>query len=38
MAAHKLPMLCQLNGAKFGKRSLLARGCNPPEPPVKGEA
>jgi hypothetical protein len=38
MFTHKLPMLCSLNGAKFVKRALLARGDNPPEPPGEGEA
>ncbi len=38
MFEHKLPMLCLLHRPEFVKRALLARGDNPPEPPVGGEA
>jgi hypothetical protein len=38
MFNHKLPMLCWQHGPRFVKRALLARGDNPPEPPVEGEA
>jgi hypothetical protein len=32
MWKHKLPMLCWLNGAKFVKRAVLARGTTPGAP------